>query len=117
MQTAIKKIVEQNPLTVATITPNGNPNVIGVAYVKVVEKDMLLISDVYMHQTIEDIQNNPRVALVVWNKNLTGYKFIGTAKYFNKGIWLQKVKSIPENKDLPVKGAILVTVEKIIPSA
>ena len=55
MQTAIKKLVEQNPLAVATITPNGNPNVIGVAYVKIVEKDMLLISDIYMHQTIEDI--------------------------------------------------------------
>lgn len=117
MQTAIKKLIEKNPLAFATITLAGNPNIIGIAYVKVVEKDKLLISDIYMHQTIEDIKNNPHVALVVWNKNLKGYKFIGTAQYFNRGKYFQKVKSLPENKNLPVKGAIVVKIEKVIKSA
>ncbi len=34
----IKKVIEENPLAFATVDYDGNPNVIGVAYVKVVSK-------------------------------------------------------------------------------
>jgi len=39
------------------------------------------------------------------------------AQYFNKGEWVDKVKAMPENKDEPAKGAILITPELIIKSA
>jgi predicted pyridoxine 5'-phosphate oxidase superfamily flavin-nucleotide-binding protein len=63
----------------------GRPNVIGIAYVKVFDKSTLLITDNFMRQTIEDIEENNNVALVVWGKNWSGYKIIGKAKYYNKG--------------------------------
>jgi len=37
----------------------------------------------------------------------------GTAKYFTSGKWYKIVKEIPENREEPCKGAILVTIKKI----
>lgn len=113
----VKKLIELEAVVVATVIPNGNPNIIGVACVKVVGENQILITDNYMNQTVKDIQSNPRVALAVWNKKWEGYKLIGKAEYFTQGKWLERVRAIPENKGMPAKGAILVTVNRIIKAA
>lgn len=112
----VKKLIESEAVAVATVMPDGNPNIVGVACVKVVE-GKVLITDNYMNQTIKDIKNNQRVALAVWNKKWEGYKLIGKAEYFNQGKWLEMVKKMPENKDMPAKGAILVNVDRVIKAA
>jgi len=66
-----------------------------------------------MKINLKDIKN---ICASVWNKEWKGYKIIGVAKYFNKGKWLEYVKSMKENKGLPAKGAILIKVSKIISS-
>ena len=76
----IKSLVESNPVAISTVMENGNPNVIGVAFVKVVN-EKLIITDNFMNQTLKDIKHNNNVALIVWNNNLEGYKFIGKANY------------------------------------
>lgn len=113
----IKDLIEKNPVALATVMVNGKPNIIGVAYVKVIGEDRLLITDNYMNQTVSDIQNNPNVTLVVWDKEMNGYKLVGAAEYYKSGEWVGQVKSLPENKNHPTKGAILVNVELIIKSA
>lgn len=112
----VRDLVEKNPIALATVMSDGRPNVIGVAYVKVVDRNHLLVTDNYMNQTIKDISNNPNVAIVVWDKEMNGYKLIGKCEYLTSGKWVEKVKSLPENKGMPVKGAILVTVDGIIKS-
>jgi predicted pyridoxine 5'-phosphate oxidase superfamily flavin-nucleotide-binding protein len=97
--------------------PDGKPNAIGVAYVKVVSDSEMVITDNYMNQTPIDIQNNKNVCLLVWDKEMKGYKMIGQAEYLSSGKWSDFVKALPENNGLPAKGAILVKVENIIPSA
>ena len=116
INTQVQKLIESEAVAVATVMPNGKPNIIGVACVKVVE-GKVLITDNYMNQTVKDIQNNPRVALAVWNKKWEGYKLIGKAKYFGKGKWVNKVKAMPENKGMPAKGAILVNIDRMIKAA
>ncbi|MEM7820479.1 MAG: hypothetical protein QW761_02685 [Candidatus Aenigmatarchaeota archaeon] len=37
----------------------------------------------------------------------------GTAKYFQTGKWAQFVKKMPENKGMPAKGLIVLTVKEI----
>jgi predicted pyridoxine 5'-phosphate oxidase superfamily flavin-nucleotide-binding protein len=113
----IKKLIEENPGTLATVMANGKPNAIGVACVKVVSDSEMVITDNYMNQTPTDIQNNKNVCLLVWDKDMKGYKMIGQAEYYSSGKWLDFVKGLSENKGLPAKGAILAKVEKIIPSA
>ncbi|GAF98294.1 unnamed protein product [marine sediment metagenome] len=109
----IKKLIKENPLAFATVDEAGNPNVIGVAYVKVVSKNQILITDNYMKQTEKNLQKNNNVCLAVWDKNWNGYKLVGKAKYFTSGKWKKFVEEMPENKDLSAKGAILVTINKI----
>src|SRR3989338_8564345 len=112
----IKNLVENNPVALATITLENKPNVIGVASVKVVSENQVLITDNYMNQTVKDIQNNKNVCLAVWDKNLKGCKLIGEAEYFTEGKWKDFVEKMEENKGMPANGAILVRVSKIIPS-
>ncbi|MHA1866402.1 MAG: pyridoxamine 5'-phosphate oxidase family protein [Candidatus Heimdallarchaeaceae archaeon] len=113
----LKKLIEENALAFATINENGNPHCIVVAFVKVVSKNQILITDNYMVETIKNIQQNPNVAVSVWNKdwkeNCVGYELRGTAEYFTSGKWYEMIKQIPENKEEPCKGAILITINKI----
>ena len=111
----IKNLIEKNPLAFATVS-NNKPNVIGVACVKVVDKNKILITDNYMKSTIKNISLNNNVAIVVWDKNLNGYKLIGRAKYYTSGKYFEFVKKMKENRGLPTKGAILINISKIIKS-
>lgn len=111
----IKKIIESNPLAFATIRDN-KPYVIGVACCKVLGDDKILITDNFMKSTIQNILENNNVALVVWSKRWEGYQFLGKAKYYQKGKWLDFVKKMKENKGLPAKGAIVIRVRKVIKS-
>jgi hypothetical protein len=113
----LKKLIEENALAFATADENGNPHCIAVGFVKVVSENQILVMDNYMVKTRKNIQRNPNVALVVWNKNwkenCVGYELKGTAEYFTNGKWHELIKQIPENKGEPCKGAILVTINKI----
>lgn len=109
----IKEIVERNVIALATSDERGMPNVIPVACVKVVSKNQLLITDNYMVQTRKNLQKNKNVCLAVWDSK-GGYKLIGKAEYFSDGEWKSKVKNLSENKGMPAKGAIVVTISKII---
>lgn len=114
--TEIKKLIETNPVSLATVMSDHRPNVIGVLFVKVVSESEIVITDNYMNQTVTDIKNNKNVCLLVWGKDFKGYKIIGQAEYFAEGNWVEFVKNLPENAGFPAKGAILVKVEKIIAS-
>ena len=48
---------------------------------------------------------------------MNGYKLIGKCGYFTTDEWVDRVKALPENKGMPSKRALLITVEKIIKSA
>jgi len=110
----IKKLLEKNPIAFATVDQFGKPNVIGVAYVKVISAKKILITDNYMNQTIKNLKNNANVCLVAWDKKWQGVKLIGQALYFTQGEWIEYIKKIKENKNLPTKGAIVVNISKII---
>jgi len=112
----IKDLIEKNPVAFATVMDNNKPNVIGVAFVKVVSDNQLLVTDNYMNQTIKDVKNNKNVCLIVWDKNMKGYKLVGEAEYHTDGEWKNFVKKLEENKGLPAKGAILIKILNIIPS-
>jgi len=112
----IKTLIENQPIALATVTPDNKPNVICVAGVKVVSADEILITDNYMNQTLKDISQNRQVCLVVWDSEMCGHKLIGESEYFTEGQWKKYVEELEENKNLPAKGAILVKISKIIPS-
>ena len=112
----MKKMIEENALGLATIDGEGKPHNIAVAYVKVISKEELVVSDNYLNETINNIKKNPSVSLVVWDKNwkenCIGYELKGKAEYFTTGKWIDFIKKIPINKGEPCKGAILIKINK-----
>lgn len=109
-----KELIEKNPIAFATTDKKGNPNVIGVAFVKVVSANQLVITDNFMKQTKENLKNNNNVCLAVRDKKRNGYKLIGKAKYLTSGKWKLFVEKMKENKWLSAKGAILITISQLI---
>lgn len=109
-----QKIIQNNPAALATSDLNNRVNISVVAYLKVVDKNKILITDNFMAQTKKNILKNPKVCLAVWNKNWQGFKLFGQAKYFSTGQWLSFAKKMKENKNMPVKGAIILSPTKIM---
>jgi len=113
----IKKLIEENALAFATTDKDGSPHCITVGYPKVVSKNQIVISAIYIVETLKNIEQNNNVALAVWSRDweevCEGYELRGKAEYFTSGKWKEFVDNLPENKDENPRGAILVTVEKI----
>ena len=111
----LKTIIKRNNIAFATIDKNNKPNVVYLSHVKVVSKNHILITDNYMNKTRKNILANKFCALAVTDSKAdTGYQLKGTAKYFSSGKWLKQVKVMKENKGLPAKGAVVVTIKEII---
>jgi len=108
-----KILIENNPVSLATVMHGNKPNLIAVAYVKVCDGDKIVITDNFMNQTLDDIRNNTNICLACWNKDFEGIKIIGKAEYYTDGEWLQYVKSLKENEGCPAKGAIIIRAEKV----
>jgi len=113
----LKNLIENNVLTLTTVDKEMSPHSIAVAYVKVVDKDKVLVSDNYMKETIENLKTANNVSLLIWNenwkKNCFSFELRGKAQYFTSGKWRDEVKKIQENRGNPAKGAILVTLTRI----
>jgi hypothetical protein len=116
MLSKLKKIIESRPVAFATSDEQGNPNLIAVACCKVVGKSQILVTDNFMKKTVKNLRTNSSVALMFWDKKERfGYQLKGSAKYLISGKWAKEVKKMKENKGLPAKAAVLVTIKKIIP--
>ena len=109
----IKKIIEENPVALATIDSNNRPHVIAVAFVKAPDSKTIVITDNYMKRTAKNIKERKNVALAVWDKNWKGYQIKGVAKYCKSGKWYNFIKKIEENKNEPCKAAIVVKIKEI----
>jgi uncharacterized pyridoxamine 5'-phosphate oxidase family protein len=113
---ALKKFIEKNALGLATVNKLGKPHNIAVAYVKVVN-DQIIISNAHIKESIENLKHNNNVSLVIWNpeweKSCVGFELIGKAKNYITGKWLKYVKELPDNEGYDIKSAIVVSVKRI----
>ena len=109
----IKQIIKHNPITLSTIDKTNAPHTIYVLYAKVIDENKILITDNYMQKTKENILINKKVSLSVLVRDVA-FELIGVAEYFSRGNYFEYVKNIPENKEDPCKGAIVVSVEKVV---
>lgn len=109
-----KNLIEENPVAFATVDEAGKPNVIWVAFVKVISDNQVLITDNYMKQTVQNLSKNNNVCLAVWNKERKWVKLTGNANYYSEGIWKAYIEKMPENDGLPAKWAIIVNISELI---
>jgi len=100
----------------ATVTQDGDPHVIPVGFGRILSDDEILLVDVFMRKTLENIRANPKVVVSIWDfENIKGYEFKGNARIETSGSAFDEsvkmVKGILPQLD--AKGAIIVKVDSI----
>ena len=98
---------------------DGEPNVVPVAFKDVADDGKLLVGDVFLETTLNNIKaNGGRIAISVYDaQNLEGYQIKGTAEYVAEGQVVDTFKTMVEkmfNGTATAKGALIITPEKVI---
>lgn len=98
---------------------NGEPNVVPVGFKDVTEDGKLVVGDVFLETTLDNIKaNDGKIAVSVYNvKIFEGYQIKGTAKYVMDGAVVDNLKVMVEkmfNGAITLKGALIITPSKVI---
>lgn len=111
-------MLKEQPWYLATY--NEEPNAVPVAFKDVTDDGKLLVGDVFLNTTLENIKANKKIAVSVSNAaNLEGYQIKGTAEHITEGPIVDTFKKMVEemfNGAVTAKGALVITPEKVIVS-
>ena len=93
----VVKLLKEGMWDLATCA-NGEPNVVPVAFKDVTDDGKLLVGDVFLETTLNNIQaNDGKIAISVYDaKNLEGYQVKGTAEYVTEGAVVDTFKAMVE---------------------
>jgi len=103
---------------VATCDKDGVPNVVPIHFVKILSDDELMMADIFMKKTFENIQQKPVMAVSVWEEDVTprkGFQFKGIPRIETSGrIYDMAVEMVKAKKpDLTAKSAVVLKITDI----
>ena len=115
---SVVKLLKEGMWDLATCA-DGEPNVVPVAFKDVTEDGKLLVGDVFLETTLNNIKaNNGEIAISVYDaQNLEGYQIKGTAQYVTEGEVVNTFIAMVEEMfhgAATAKGALIITPEKVI---
>ncbi len=115
---SVVKLLKEGMWNLATCA-NGEPNVVPVAFKDVTEGGKLVVGDVFLETTLNNIKaNDGKIAISVYNdQKLEGYQIKGTAEYVTEGAIVDTFKAMVEEMfkgAATAKGALIITPEKVI---
>lgn len=115
---SVVKLLKESVWDLATCA-DGEPNVVPVAFKEVTEDGKLLVGDVFLETTLNNIKaNDGKITISVYDaQNLEGYQIKGTAQYVTEGAVVDTFKAMVEemfNGAATAKGALIITPEKVI---
>lgn len=115
---SVIKVLKNEMWDLATCA-NGEPNVVPVAFKDVTEEGKLVVGDVFLETTLNNIkENNGKIAVSVYDaQNLEGYQIKGTAEYITEGKLVDTFKEMVEKmfqEAATAKGALVITSSKVI---
>ena len=118
MNENVVKLLKAGMWDLATCS-NGEPNVVPVAFKDVTEYGKLVVGDVFLETTLNNIQaNHGKITISVYDpQNLEGYQIKGTAAYVTEGTVVDTFKAMVEtmfNGAATAKEALDITPEKVI---
>ena len=98
---------------------NGEPNVVPVAFKDITEDGKLVVGDVFLETTLNNIKaNDGKIAISAYDtQSLEGYQIKGTAEYVTEGELVDTFKAMVEkmfNGAATAKGALVITPSKVI---
>jgi len=114
----VKNVLKDNMWDLATCA-NGEPNVVPVAFKDVTPEGKLVVGDVFLKTTLENLKaNDGKIAISVYDaKTFEGYQIKGTAEYLTEGDIVTTFKAMVEkmfNNAATAKGALVITPAKVI---
>ena len=118
MNESVLKLLKAGMWDLATCA-DGEPNVVPVAFKDVTEDGKLVVGDVFLETTLNNIKaSNGKIAISVYDpQNLEGYQIKGTAEYVTEGAVVDTFKAMVEkmfNGAATAKGALIIDPEKVI---
>lgn len=114
----VLKLLKSSMWDLATCA-DGDPNVVPVAFKDVTEDGKLVVGDVFLETTLNNIKaSGGKIAISVYDpQNLEGYQIKGSAEYVSNGPIVDMFKAMVEkmfNGAATAKGALIITPEKVI---
>ena len=119
LTTEIKEFVKQQKLGfVATVCPDGTPNLSPKGTTTVWDDDHLVFADIHSPGTVENLLLNPAIEInMVDVFTRKGYRFKGVGKVLSEGSLFEEVISFYKNagSKYAIKNIVLIKVERILP--
>ena len=99
-------------------TFSDEPNAVPVLFKEVGEDGKLVIGDVFLDVTLQNIRKNGKIAISAYDAaTMEGYQIKGTAVHMTEGELVEKYKDIVTkamNGQVTAKGVVIVTPEQVI---
>ncbi len=115
---SVINLLKNSMWDIATCT-NGEPNVVPVAFKDVTDDGKLVVGDVFLKTTLDNIKaNDGKIAISAYDaQSLEGYQIKGTAEYVMEGTIVDTFKAMVEkmfNGAATAKGALIITPSKAV---
>jgi uncharacterized protein len=115
----MRRVVEEQRLGfVATVCPDGTPNVSPKGTLAVWDEDTLIFADIRSPATTRNLAANPAVEInVVDPIGRTGYRFKGIATVINEGEVCTRALAFFRAREVtnPIRAIVLVAVRRALP--
>lgn len=112
----VKRIFNEQMWYLATYSTE--PNAVPVAFKDITDDGKLVVGDVFLETTLNNIQSNGKIAVSASDSaTMEGYQIKGTAIYLTEGTIVDAFKKMVSemfNGKITAKGALVITPEKII---
>lgn len=115
----MKLVVERQRLGfVATVCPDGTPNLSPKGTTVVWNDDHLVFADIHSPGTVSNLRSNPAVEINVVDPVVRkGYRFKGTARVLGDGALFDEILAFLRKRGVssPIKHIVVVKVERALP--
>ncbi len=115
----MKRVVKEQQLGfIATVCPDGTPNLSPKGTTAVWDDDHLIFADIRSPRTVANLRQNPAIEINVVDQVVRkGYRFKGTAEVITAGPLFEGVLALRRERgaENPMRAVVLMTVERALP--
>jgi predicted pyridoxine 5'-phosphate oxidase superfamily flavin-nucleotide-binding protein len=118
-QEAREVLQKQKPTPIATASKDGNPNVVYIGYLKILDDEQIMIGDNFFNKTLRNLEENPRICILCYDsESKRSYQIKGSAKVHKHGPEFEQMRAWVHgaNPKMPAKSCVMVKVEEVFDS-
>jgi predicted pyridoxine 5'-phosphate oxidase superfamily flavin-nucleotide-binding protein len=119
LNSEMKRLVERQKLGfVATVCPDGTPNLSPKGTTAVWDDDHLVFADIHSPGSVSNLRHNPAVEINVVDHVLRkGYRFKGIARVLGDGALFDEIIAFFRKRGVssPIKHIVVIQVERALP--